>query len=278
MTSEWFVFFAFVLASALALATPLLLAALGEMAGERAGVLNIGLEGMMLMGAWAGAALAWKSGSPWLGLAGGMLAGSLGAALFGAAVLWLRADAIVAGTGLNLLAAGLTGTFHRAMQKSVGSYTPPTLDARFFYIAGAVLVPLLWWALWRTRSGLRWRACGEHPASARGAGVNVLWVRWVATLGCGALCGAGGAFLSLSHTNSFAENMVAGRGFLALAIVIFGRWSPWGALWAALGLGAAQSLGWVFQSRIGTSYYPLLLALPSVLTLLALALSPRARR
>ncbi len=138
-------------------------------------------------------------------------------------------------------------------------------------LIGAVLVPLLWWGLKSTRPGLQLRAVGEYPAAADTAGVRVSRVRWRATIFNGAMCGLAGAFLSMSHTDSFGENMTAGRGFIALAIVIFGRWNPWGALGGALLFGAAEGSQFFLQSKIGTTFYPLLLALPYALTLLVLA-------
>lgn len=257
--------------STLALSSPLLLAALGELIGERAGVLNIGLEGMMLTGAWAGAAASFATGNGLAGLGAAMLAGTILACIFALLSISLRADAIVVGTGLNLFALGLTGVAHRAMSARFGSYSSSVLPEWFFFGAGALLVPLLWWMLRSTRVGLRLRAVGEYPSAADAAGVNVRTLRWQSTLACGALCGAAGAFLSLSHTTSFAENMTYGRGFIALAIVIFGRWNPFGALAAALLFGAAESTQAFLQSTLGTAYYPLLLALPHVLAILVLS-------
>ncbi|MDF2441542.1 MAG: ral nucleoside transport system permease protein [Abditibacteriota bacterium] len=260
-----------VLLGALALASPLLLAALGELIGERAGVLNIGLEGMMLSGAWAGAAASFATGSGLVGLSAAMVAAMLLAAIFALLTIRWRADAIVVGTGLNLFALGVTGVAHRAMSERFGPYNSAALPEWFFFVAGALLVPLLWWQLQHTRAGLRLRAVGEYPAAADAAGVNVRALRFQSTLICGALCGAAGAFLSLSHINSFGENMTSGRGFIALAIVIFGRWNPFGALAAALLFGAAESTQIFLQSSLNSTYYPLLLTLPYVLTILVLA-------
>lgn len=256
--------------SALVLGVPLLLAALGEIGGEEAGVLNVGLEGMMLVGAWAGAAAAWSSGHALVGALGAMGASMALAAVFAWLVLGLRADAVVAGTGLNLFALGLTGILHRALAARAGTYSAPTLSPWLFVVAGAALAVGLWWFLRFTRAGLRLRACGEAESAAAAAGVAVRRVRWLATLWCGALCGLGGAFLSMSHTDSFNENMTAGRGFIALALVILARRAPIGALFAALGFGAAIALQFRLQSALGDAWYPLLLALPYALTLVAL--------
>lgn len=255
----------------LALASPLLLAALGELIGERAGVLNIGLEGMMLAGAWAGAAASFASGHGAIGLLAAIGAGIGFAALFGFLVLNLRADAIVAGTGLNLCAVGLTGVFHRRLSTLHGNYEATALPAMPFAVGGALLAMILWWMLRRTRVGLQLRAVGEQPAAADSTGINVRGVRWLATLANGALCGIAGAFLSMAHTHSFAENMTNGRGFIALAIVIFGRWSPVGAVGAALLFGAADGAQYSLQAWLGSGFTSLFLALPYLVTLLTLA-------
>jgi simple sugar transport system permease protein len=259
------------LLASLAFATPILLAALGELVAERSGVLNIGLEGMMLAGAWAGAAASFGSQTPLVGLLAAALAGVLFAALFAVLVLNFKADAIVVGTGLNLLALGVTGVAHRAMIAHFGSINTRALPMSVFFIVCALLIPALWFLFDKTRPGLQLRAAGEYPSAAEASGASVLMLRWQSTLFNGALCGLAGAFLSMSHTDSFAENMTAGRGFIALAIVIFGRWNPFGALGAALLFAAATAAQFGLQSRLSTQYYPLLLALPYVLTVLTLA-------
>lgn len=261
----------FFLTSAFAIALPLLLAALGELIGERAGVLNIGLEGMMLIGAWAGAAASFQSGHALVGLGAALAAGMLMAAVFGLLVLAMQADAIVIGTGINLAALGLTGIAHRAMITRFHEYNAVKLPEWCFYLIAACLIPLLWWGFRCTRTGIRVRAVGEFPAAADAAGLRVNLVRWLCTLANGALCGLAGGFLAMSHTDSFAENMTNGRGFIALSIVIFGRWSPLGALGAALLFGAAESSQNFLQTRVDSKFYPLMLTLPYFLTLLTLA-------
>lgn len=257
--------------SAIAFATPLLLAALGELVGEKSGVLNIGLEGMMLVGAWAGAAASFGAHSAVVGLLAAALMGVLFAAIFALLVLTFRTDAIIVGTGINLLALGVTGVFHRAVSMRTGDYSATIAPTWCFAVLGLVVGAALWWGLAKTRKGLQLRAAGEYPDAAETAGVEVLRLRWMSTLFNGALCGVAGAFLSMSQTHSFAENMTSGRGFIALAIVIFGRWNPIGALGAALLFGAAQALQFQLQTTFGIEYYPLLLALPYVLTLATLA-------
>lgn len=257
--------------SVLALASPLLLAALGEILGERAGVLNIGLEAMMLCGAWGAAAASFLTHSAIVGLFGAMAAGILVATLFGCLVLQLKADAVVVGTGLNLFALGLTGTLHRAMAAKFGSYSAQSVSEWWFALLGLLLVPVVAFFLTRTRAGLSLRACGEAPRAALSMGIAVARVRWLATLCNGALCGLAGAFLTMASVQSFGENATAGRGFIALAIVIFGRYSPFGALGAALLIAAADASQIALQNRLPSNLYPLLLTLPYVLTLVSLA-------
>jgi simple sugar transport system permease protein len=259
------------LSTAIALGTPLLLAALGELVGERAGVLNVGLEGMMLAGAFGGAAASALSGSPWIGLMGAVASGLALSSVFAALVVTLRADAVVTGTGLNLFALGITGVAFRSLGARNPSAQSQTLPELFFTVLALVSAALIWWTMRRTRLGLQLRACGENPAAAESAGISVARMRWGCTLFNGAWCGIAGAFLSMSHTDSFAENMTAGRGFIALSLVIFGRWNPWGALGAALLFGAAEGSQFWLQTRIGDNWYPLLLTLPYVLTLLVLS-------
>ena len=259
------------LLTTLAVGTPLLLAALGELIGERAGVLNIGLEGMMLAGAWAGVAAGFATHNGGVGLIGAIGTGMAMAAIFAVLAITLRADPIVVGTGLNLFALGLTGVANRSMIAKFGVYHAAVLPEWTFSLAGALLAPLLYWGFRKTRLGLKLRAVGEHPEAADAAGVAVNRVRWLATLCNGALCGAAGAFLTMANTHDFGEGGTAGRGFIALAIVIFGRWNPFGAVAAALLFGAADAAQATLQTRFDPRFYPLILALPYVLTLLTLA-------
>jgi ABC-type uncharacterized transport system permease subunit len=281
-----------ILGPAIAMATPLLLAALGETFVERSGVINIGLEGIMLVGALAGAAGAYLTGQPGLGLVIGIAAGVALAGLFGVLAIYRGADQIVVGTGINILALGLTGVFFRALQERIsGTFqTPafppvavpglsglPGVGAALFqrnllvYLALA-LVPLSSLVLYRTRLGLNIRATGENPMAADAAGVRVNALRFGCVLWSGALAGAAGVFLAIGHSNTFVEGMTDGRGFIALAVVIFGRWHPWGVLGAALLFGLAQGLQFTFQSRDATVPYQFFLALPYLVTLIALVL------
>jgi ABC-type uncharacterized transport system permease subunit len=238
-----------------------LFAALGETLSERSGIINVGLEGFMLTGAFFAFLVAWQSGSPWLGVLTGLVAGMLLAALMAVLSIEAGADQIVAGIGLNILAFGVT-TFafdqifsHRA-QVILNAMSPlgiPGLDelggvgrALFrqpplTYVA-YLLVPALWFLLQRTSAGLAVRAAGVLPEAVETAGISVRAVRWAGTLCAGALAGVGGAYLSVVSLGLFLQGMSAGRGFIALAAVIFGRWRPFGVLAACLVFGGADSL------------------------------------
>ena len=257
--------------SSIALGTPLLLAALGEIVGEKSGVLNVGLEGMMLMGAFAGAAASLVSGNAWLGIVAALGAGMFLSAIFAWLTIGLGADAIVAGTGLNLFALGITGTAFRTLSTRFPDARVVTIAEPVFWVLALLLASFVAWLLARSRPGLQIRACGENPRAAQSAGIAVARVRWGCTLWNGALCGLAGAFLSMSHTDSFSENMTAGRGFIALALVIFARWNAFGAVGAALLFGLAEASQFWLQTRIAQSFYPLLLALPYFLTILVLS-------
>jgi ABC-type uncharacterized transport system permease subunit len=278
------------LAAAVRVATPLLLAAIGETVTERAGVINLGIEGMMLAGALA-AALGASAEGPWAGLAAGVGAGAVLAALFAAVVVGARGDQIITGTAITLGAIGLTGMIYRQAYGAVGAGLDlPTLSPmplpglRHLPVLGAALfdqpvptylamlsLPIAWWALFRTRPGLMLRAAGESEPMARAAGVRTGRVRVVATLIGGGFAGLAGATLVLAQVGTFAEKMTAGRGFIAIAIVVLGRWHPAGVGLAALLFGAATALQYLFQTLGWNVPYQLFLMLPHGLTLLALA-------
>ena len=278
------------LAAGVRVATPLLLAATGETVTERAGVINLGLEGLMLAGALA-ATLGATAAGPWTGLAVAVLTGMVLAAGFAAVAIGARADQIIAGTALTLGAVGLTGTIYRQAYGTGGAGLAlptllpmpipglariPVVGPALFdqpvptYLALLVL-PLVWWALFRTRAGLMLRATGESAAMARAVGVRTRLVRTAATIVGGGFAGLAGATLVLAQVGTFAENMTAGRGYVAIAIVVLGRWHPFGAAVAALLFGAATALQYVFQALGLAVPYQLFLMLPYVLTLLALA-------
>jgi general nucleoside transport system permease protein len=278
------------LAAAVRVATPLLFAATGETVTERSGVINLGLEGMMLAGALA-AALGAAAWGPWGGLGCALLAGMALAAVFAVLVVGVRSDQIITGTAITLAGVGLTGTIYRQAfgAEGVGLSIPtfaslpipglsriPVLGPGFFdqpiptYLAVAAL-PLVWWILFRTRLGLMLRATGEAAAMARAAGVRTGLLRAGATVFGGGLAGVGGATLVLAQVGTFAERMTAGRGFLAIAIVVLGRWHPGGVALAALLFGAASAMQFLFQALGVRAPYQLFLMLPYLLTLLALA-------
>jgi simple sugar transport system permease protein len=276
-------------------ATPLAYAALGELVVERAGVINIGLEGAIIGGAF-GALVFADTGSVPLGFAGAALAGILVAALFALFVVTLRTDQIITGTAMSMLGLGLTGTLYRTMYGSAGAslHTPtiapapvpglsaiPVIGPALFdqpvvTYALYVLVPALAWWFYRSAAGLALRAVGEHPEAARGAGISPDRVQWAAILFGGAMGGIGGGTLVLAQVGTFAEGMSAGRGFIAIAIVVLGRWTPFGVAGAALLFGAASALQTLAQTTGWTMPYQLPLAFPYVLTLVLLA-SARAR-
>lgn len=279
------------LAAAVRVATPLLLAATGETVSERAGVINLGLEGMMLAGALAAAlGASAPGGGPWTGVALALLTGMILAAAFALLTVGARTDQIIAGTALTLGAVGLTGTIYRRVYGPGGAGLGlPTLGAveipglaripvigpALFdqpvptYIALAAL-PIVWWLLFRTRLGLALRATGEGAALARAAGVRTRLIRAGATIAGGGFAGLAGATLVLAQVGTFAEKMTAGRGYIAIAIVVLGRWHPAGVGVAALLFGAASALQFVFQALGVRVPYQLFLMLPYALALLAL--------
>jgi simple sugar transport system permease protein len=284
------VFWIGLMAAAVRLATPILLASLGELLAERAGILNIGIEGMMLVGGLGGFLGSYGSGSPWIGVLAGMAAGIALAILFAYLTITLAANQIVCGIMVNLLAIGVTGFGHRVIfgMTTVIPSAPSLVD---WHIPGFAEIPVLgpilfqqnplvyvgfalvfacWFMLFRTTWGLKIRAVGEYPIAADSLGVNVHIVRYAAVLACGGLAGIGGAFLSLGQLNMFVEEMTAGRGFIALAVVIFARWHPVGALGASLLFGAAEALQFRLQA-IGVDIpFQFLAILPYVLTVVAL--------
>ena len=269
--------------------TPLLLAALGETLAERAGVINLGIEGAMLAGALGGAVGAAQGGLT-AGLVVAVLAGLAVAALFAAVSLGAGADQIIAGTAVSLAAVGLTGVLNRRIFGAggiglslptfpdvaipglsslpvvgVGLFTQPLVT-----YAAWLLVPLTWWFLFRTRGGLLLRATGESDTAARAAGVRVRRVQAIAVLVGGGLAGLGGGSLVLAQVGTFAEEMTAGRGFIAIAIVVLGRWHPGWVFAAALLFGAATALQFVFQAMGLDVPYQLFLMLPYAMALVAL--------
>jgi general nucleoside transport system permease protein len=276
-------------AAMLRFATPLVFAALGGVISERSGVVNIGLEGMMLMGAFFGIYGADLTGGWVGGLLIGMLAGGALALVHAVFAVSLRADQIVSGFALNFLALGITGYIFLHHYGEAGTpeglpevpdvslpidwipFFGPALDRLNLLVwVALLLVVLVWLFVFRTPSGLRLRSVGENPRAAATVGVSVYRVRYLAVIASGVLAALGGAFLSIGFVHSFNQNMTAGRGFIALAVVIVGKWRPGAALAAALMFGFAQALAQrlpVFSESSAT----LLQALPYVVTLVAVA-------
>ncbi len=261
------------IALALVKATPLIFAALAGVICERAGILNIALEGGLIAGAFAGVAATNASGNPYVGVVAGVLAGALVCGTLGIAATRFGVDQIVAGIGINLVATGAAAyalvVFFRSPGASpevrgLGPVGAAVLVASAFVAALAMHV-----ALGSTAWGLRLRACGENPHAVLAAGIDPRRVRVVATMIGGALAGLGGAYLSLGELDLYSDGMTAGRGYIALAAVIFGRWTPLGAMGAALGFGALSALQFVLQ-RTGIPS-ELMAALPYLAALGALA-------
>lgn len=254
---------------AIVASTPLLLAVLGELVVERAGMINLGIEGMMLTAAMTAVITAQLTHSVALGFLGGIAGAAIVGALFGLFALHFAADQIVTGTAIVLLAQGLTGFIYRELAMSDQPIPRFTFDA-IVPMAWIVIPIALAFCLWRTRFGLRLRACGELPAAVTANGASVAVHRWTALAIESVLTGIAGAYLSLALSSGFAENMVAGRGFIALSIVIFGRWKFKGALLGTAVFGIAAAAQYALQASGRGVPFHLLLAVPYVVTLLIL--------
>jgi general nucleoside transport system permease protein len=273
-------------------ATPLLLAALGETVVQRAGMINLGLEGIILLGAFAAMVGAYFTGSPHIGLLCAISSGIVLAGLFAALTTGLDADQVVVGIAITLLSTGLTGVLYRGLFGITGQaltvatlpiFSFPLLENIPFFgpvlfqhtilvYCALFLVPTVWFFLAYTRPGLQLQAVGEHPHAAETLGISVRSVQFSALLFEGCLAGAAGAYLSLSYSNTFIEGISAGRGFIALAIVIFGRWQPFGVLGGAILFGSATALQFRLQALGSVLPYQLALMLPYISTLLILTL------
>ncbi|AGL01535.1 ABC transporter permease [Desulfoscipio gibsoniae] len=277
-----------ILATAITAGTPILYAALGEVLAERSGILNLGVEGMMLVGAVSGFICALKTANPWYGLMMAMLAGGLLALVHAFLTVTLRANQVVSGLALTMFGTGLSGYLG---QSYVGVPLPvpfktvpipvlsdiPVIGPVFFnhdpviYLS-YLLVPALWFCIFRTRAGLHLRAVGENPAAADSMGINVFQTRYLYVIIGGMLAGIGGAYLSLHYVPSWMENMTAGRGWIAVALVIFATWNPVNALWGSYLFGGIDALGFRLQTLNVTVSPYFLKMLPYIFTVLVLIL------
>ena len=290
--------------STVRMATPLILASLAGMFSERSGVVNIALEGKLLAAAFAGAAVAYLSGSAWLGLGAGILISTLLSMVHGFASITHRGDQVVSGMAINILAAGLTVTLGRYWFHQGGQTPALSGDSRFapIHLPGAdaihsipfigpiysdllsghslieylafAMVPISWFILFRTRFGLRLRAVGESPSAVDTAGISVVRMRYSALVICGILVGMGGVYLSVGQTAQFIPNMSAGKGYMALAALIFGKWKPKNAMFACLLFGFLDALAIRLQGVTVDGFtipVQAIEALPYVLTVFLLA-------
>ncbi len=263
--------------SSIRLTTPLLLAALGGLYSERAGVINIALEGLMLAGAFTAAAITHYAGSPWVGLLAGIAAGVAVAAIYAVVCIRFRADQVVSGTAINILMVGVPAMLSGAFFLSSGS-TPQIPKENLIpntpIVIAFLLVPVTWYVLYRTPFGLRLRAVGENPGAADAAGVSVTKLRYSAVLLSGALAGIAGAYLSIGQSSLFTRNMTSGRGFIALAALIFGKWRPVQTMLACLLFGFTEAVAIQLQGvPIGGEEIPnqFIQIIPYVLTIVVLA-------
>ncbi len=289
------VFIVNLIAATFRVSTPILLAAIGETYSERAGILNLGIEGIMFFGAFIGFIVADKSGSLWLGLLVAILSGVIAGLLMSLLTVTLGVNQHVSGLGITLLLTGLSLFGFRLVYG--GRSTPPaipsfqpvnpfpnvpflnTITQQYLltYITFLVIVPLAWFIMYRTRFGLHIRAVGENPESVDAAGINVYLTRYIVLAIGGGLMAAGGAFLSLAQLGSFTHGIISGRGWVAIAIVIFGNWSPVKVMWGALIFGGTFALQLRLQA-MGLQLpipYETFLALPYIVTIIALVIAGR---
>ena len=239
--------------STVRLSTPLILAALGGMFSERSGVINIALEGMMLAGAFTAAAITHAVGNPFVGLVAGMAAGLLIALIHATACIRYKADQVVTGTAINILMLGMPAFLSGAFFLSSGATPQIPKDQLIPWtpiIIAFLLVPVTWYVLYKTPFGLRLRSVGENPEAADAAGVRVARMRYAGVLLSGVLAGIGGAYLSIGQSSLFTRNMTSGRGFIALAALIFGKWRPVQTMLACLLFGFTEAISIQMQGVV----------------------------
>lgn len=280
------------LASDIRMATPIMLAALGIVFSERAGIVNIGTEGMMLIGALAGVVGSYYTGSVWLGAMVAIIITVLFSAIFAFFTVTIKADQTVIGTGMNILAAGLTITVNRAI---FGASTSPPKIAVFntvpipilsdipilgkalfsqpipVYLA-FLIVPIAWFVMFRTNIGLKLRSVGENPRACDTVGINVAKIRWCSILYSGIMAGFAGAYVSMGQMSFFTEGIIAGGGFMALAAVVFGNYTPIGVMISALVFGASSALQYSLQVLNTGIPDQVMGTLPYIITIIALCM------
>jgi simple sugar transport system permease protein len=289
------VFLVTLLAAGVRMAMPILLASVGEVFAERSGIVNINLEGQMLMGAFTSFVVGYYTRSMALSIAAGIAAGVVMAMMMSLACVAWHAQHTVAGITLNMFVLGFTSFWYRVafgvttappkadlagsgtqaipLLRDIPFLGPVLFDQNFLFYAAIGLVAIAYFVIFKTKLGLKIRAAGEYPRAAETMGVNVSRVRFLSMAVCGALAGLGGTFLSIISLNRFVDNITASRGFIALAIVIFGKWNPWLALVGALFFGVIDALQLRLQA-IGLSVpYQLMLMLPYALTIVVMVLT-----
>jgi len=253
-------------------ATPLLFAALGELVVERSGVLNLGVEGMMVMGDVCGVGAALYTGSAWIGLFAAMAAGMIMSLLFGFLTLTLVSNQVATGLALTLLGLGLSGQIGEAFVGQPGVKLPSIGGIDPLIPLGVVLTAAVSWFLFRTKAGLVFRAVGDSHASAHALGYDVIKVRYACVLFGGACAGVAGGYLSLVYTPQWIENMTSGRGWIALALVVFASWLPWRTLLGAYLFGTISILSFVVQTKGWGIPSQFLSSLPYLVTILVLVI------
>jgi simple sugar transport system permease protein len=281
-----------VLSATLRVSTPLIFGTLGELFSERSGVLNLGIEGTMFLGAFAGFAVAAKTGSLWMGLLGAIIAGVLSGLLMALLSVRFGVNQHVAGLGITLLMTGISLFTFRVIfgeskvQPSIDTFPllkilpdtnifSPIVNQYLLTYIAILFIPLVWWVFKKSRFGLKVRAVGENPEAADAAGLNVYSIRtWALAIG-GGLMALGGAFLSLAQLGSFTFGIVAGRGWVCIALIIFANWNAISVLWGALIFGGVQALQLRLQTLGFKLPYELFLALPYVVTIIALTIAGR---
>ncbi|MFV0388942.1 MAG: ABC transporter permease [Pyrinomonadaceae bacterium] len=278
-------FWGFLIFSGIRFATPMIYASLGGLFSERSGVINIALEGLMLSGAFTAAVITYQTGNPWFGFFCGVLSGGILGFIYAFIVIHFEADQVVTGVGINFLMLGLPALISGALYGSPGSteqidkanLLPSFFNLNVATILVFLLVPFVWYVLYKTPFGLRLRAVGENPGAADAAGVSVYRIRYTAVIISGLLAAAGGAYLSIGQSSFFTRGMSAGKGFIALAALILAKWRPVQALLACLFFGLMEAFATQVQgsswAKIGGEEIPVqfIEMLPYVLTIVVLA-------